>query len=186
MFLEDGSSGVSLTPGEECPFVPFHVISYHVRILRAVIADWHAYQNDNEFGIDAAWTSNGWPEPTLFDTAWDRWADYMNAALAPFSAHVEIRPNELRNFAGWNRPHIAAYSAMMLQIANDVATGTAWKVCENETCQSLFACQRGRAEAGRSRTTGVMYCTKECARAQAQRQCRRRKQAAKRNDRGKP
>lgn len=49
------------------------------------------------------------------------------------------------------------------------------KRCANETCGRWFTLQEGRAEKGQHKKVGVMYCTSKCARAQAQRDYRRRR-----------
>jgi hypothetical protein len=56
-----------------------------------------------------------------------------------------------------------------LELFNHVATNTDFLRCANETCRRLFA----RDERGRRR--GMRYCTRTCARAQAQRDFRRRR-----------
>jgi len=50
--------------------------------------------------------------------------------------------------------------------------------CANETCSNTFIAQGGTPRKG-AHIKGVMYCTPECARAQAQRAYRRRRKAAK-------
>jgi hypothetical protein len=61
------------------------------------------------------------------------------------------------------------YSVAFLQLYNHLVEGAAVHQCANERCGRAFVRQRGRAEYGQHRTTGVKYCSRECARAQAQR-----------------
>ena len=70
------------------------------------------------------------------------------------------------------------YSVSFLQLYNHLAEGAAARRCANETCLRAFVRQRGRAEYDQYRTVGVKYCSRECARAQAQRQLRRRRKLA--------
>jgi ribosome-binding protein aMBF1 (putative translation factor) len=67
------------------------------------------------------------------------------------------------------------YGACCLQLYNHIAEEAQFKRCANESCRQVFVRQRGRARSGTHRTEGVRFCTRECARAQAQRELRRRK-----------
>jgi hypothetical protein len=88
----------------------------------------------------------------------------INAALGRFS--IGIGDLAARN------PTI--YSVSFLQMYNHVAEGATLRTCENETCGQTFVRQRGRAQYSQHRTRGVMYCSRGCARAQAQRNFRRK------------
>jgi hypothetical protein len=70
------------------------------------------------------------------------------------------------------------YSALCLQLFNHIVEDAVYIRCHNETCNRLFVRQRGRAKQGKYHTTGVMYCSDYCARAQGQRELRRRKAKA--------
>ncbi|WP_245251999.1 hypothetical protein [Streptomyces sp. KCTC 0041BP] len=89
----------------------------------------------------------------------------LNAALHPFSVGIGTLSER--------QPSI--YSAAFLQLYNHLAEDATIRTCANETCGRSFVRQRGRAEYGQHRTSGIKYCTRECARAQAQREHRRRK-----------
>lgn len=52
------------------------------------------------------------------------------------------------------------------------------KECASETCSNWFRWQEGGAKKGQYRTTGVLYCSTRCARAQGQRELRRRRKQA--------
>ena len=58
---------------------------------------------------------------------------------------------------------------------NHIVERAAYLTCANEPCGRTFVRQEGRAEHGQYRTKGVKYCSATCARAQAQRELRRRK-----------
>jgi len=70
------------------------------------------------------------------------------------------------------------YSICCLEIYNHLVEQTSYRRCRNERCGRLFVRQVGRAKFGQHRTRGVLYCSASCARAQAQRELRRRRRAS--------
>lgn len=73
------------------------------------------------------------------------------------------------------------YTVAMLQLALDLAADIEFQVCANELCGRTFVRQRGRSVHGGHRTRGVRYCSSSCARAQYQREKRRRDNAARKH-----
>ncbi|MFI1586147.1 hypothetical protein [Embleya sp. NPDC020630] len=91
--------------------------------------------------------------------------DALTGALSRFS----IGPGDLAD----RNPTV--YSVAFLQLYNHLAEQATTRRCANENCGRHFVRQRGRAAYGQHRTSGVLYCSRECARAQAQRNLRRRR-----------
>ncbi|MFI5642937.1 hypothetical protein ACIA8H_36855 [Streptomyces goshikiensis] len=95
-------------------------------------------------------------------------ASTLNSALERFSIGI----------GGLDERYPTVLSVAFLQLYNHLAENATIRECANENCRRPYVRQRGRAEYGQNRTTGTKYCTRECARAQAQRQHRRRKASA--------
>ena len=93
---------------------------------------------------------------------------FLNPALTPFRVHLE--PHDSRDL-----PQPNVYQAACLQFTNDIAEHMPYRHCANETCGKLFSRQLWRTESAHHRVNGVRYCSEKCARAQAQREVRRRK-----------
>ena len=90
--------------------------------------------------------------------------------VLPRGRRVEVVPaSSLTRGQAW------LYPVCCLELYNHIVEQAQLRTCTNETCGRLFVRQSGRAMHGQNRTTGVMYCTAQCAKAQAQRMYRRRK-----------
>lgn len=97
----------------------------------------------------------------------------FNVALSVFSVHLVIP-----DFAHADQ-HPTLFNVAALQIANDILLGVTKRKCANENCDHEFTRQRGRAQYGEYRLKEVFYCSTSCARAQAQRNLRRRRATQK-------
>jgi hypothetical protein len=169
--------------------IPIAVLRYHLRALRALVAHWQASQEGDDEGTLAAWTDlmvnecHGRPITSMWFACY-LWESHMNAALSPLSAHVVVRASRRPHHLFQEKVYLSAYTAMVVEIFNDVTTGTTWRKCANETCpngpDALFARQLGAdKKTERVRMTGVIYCSRTCAKAQVER-VRRRKKAQQR------
>lgn len=110
---------------------------------------------------------------------WHYFTRIVNAGLKQRPPHVSFRP-----VGSWvhDDPALGLFSALCIQLMNVMVDDLPIRDCANETCKNVFQRQHGRARKGQYRTEGVMFCSASCARAQAQRELRRRKKAANRQE----
>jgi len=139
--------------------------------------------------LDGEPVARAWRDCADEQDAWQKFADVTGAALRDFHVRVDFAPVEVP--AGWpphwpggsaHWPGMVApslYSVGMLQLVNHLASGETVHTCANETCRRQFVRQLGRSTYGGHRKTGILYCTNACARAQYQREKRRRDKAAR-------
>ena len=159
--------------------------------LRDMTTAWRIFQGEIEEG-EAVWEAPCWasssnrfalpddvdlghPHPgTLLDHG-------LRMALRPFSPRVTWLHSDSPAATPYGRgsESISLFSICALELFNHMCENAAYRRCANETCGRFFVRQKGRAVHGQHRTSGVKYCSAECARAQAQRAYRRRKRAAK-------
>jgi hypothetical protein len=102
----------------------------------------------------------------------------LNAGVQHLGPRVEIETLDAprgRSIIGQVHPRIT--SALCMQVLAFISDGLPAKVCENETCGRYFVRQHGRSSYGQFRTTGVRFCSNLCARAQSQRQYRKRQRS---------
>jgi hypothetical protein len=99
--------------------------------------------------------------------------DILNAGLQTIQARLVIHEPGAEPLGSEVLTNL--YTALCLQLFNHIIENAVYIRCHNEKCNRLFVRQRGRAKQGKYHTTGVMYCSDYCARAQGQRELRRRK-----------
>jgi hypothetical protein len=125
--------------------------------------------------LDGEPVAPAWRECEDEVDAWRNFIDVTSAALRDF--HVRV---ELESIDRPEAPDEASlYTAAMLQLVNDLAANETVHRCANETCGRPFVRQLGRSTYGGHRRSGTLYCTSTCARAQYQREKRRRDRAAR-------
>lgn len=164
-------------PPGEWIIIPVEAVREHLRVLRALVSHWIAYTDGRD--ITEPWSELGFrlresdsvDRAVAEETAWFLFGDYLNRGLGPFHAHIAFP---------WGEHGLAipsTYNALCLQLFNHIVEtqGAGFRVCANEACGRLFWRQRGRAKYEQYHTTGVRYCSRSCARAQAARELRRRK-----------
>lgn len=125
---------------------------------------------------EAEWMANtfvAWQEgQEVEESRWELFVEQMNGALSAFQASIELPDSRAAAL-----PFLTAYSVGALQLFNDIAAATPLRHCGNERCplpDGVFTRQRGRAQYGQHRTSGVKYCSNSCAKAQGERERRRR------------
>lgn len=167
------------------------------RTLRDGLRAWRLLRGDIEFD-DVEWESDEFEyarsrmgsrkeRRTSYQlAAVDSLVNLFDSALRPFHPGISIDHSkfgtggevELSLVPSHVRQGLDLYPICALELFRHVVEEATYSVCENETCGRLFVRQIGRAKYGQHRTRGVLYCTSSCARAQAQREYRRRARAA--------
>lgn len=161
---------------------------FGARCLRDLLTAWRVISgqlNHNE----AEWVSEVWEglrEPTdkamrLNSNPWEiggperLLSGYLEDALSCFSPRLQFDAFQPAT-PGESPPR---YATLCLELFNHIVEDAAYRVCANEPCQRMFVRQSGRAQHGQYRTRGVRFCSAACARAQSQRDYRRRRQRRK-------
>lgn len=172
-------------PADE-EFASNHVLDliWWLKTARSLTRHWLAVQEGTD--VTKAWQSEGFipygrgvveartrdgVRRTVKDRVWQAFVDYLNVGLRPFHVRVEA---DLQGGRRVGAPAPQLYSVLCLQLANYLAEDATARRCASETCGRPFVRQLGGALFGQYRTEGVLYCTTNCAKAQAQREYRRR------------
>lgn len=164
------------------------VVIWHLRVLRALARHTLAYLEDaGDEAILAGWRQeigqdDGPPNrevnfdlanqsPSRIETAWTYYSSFLNAGLSAFAVHVRVGPSPV------GLPPANLYTAGCLQLSHYLAGEATVHRCANERCGQPFTRQRGRAreEYGQHRSRGVRYCSHLCAKAQSERDRRKRR-----------
>jgi hypothetical protein len=119
---------------------------------------------------------------------WDaEWIDPPVDAVAGhsfFTTEMNRLLDAITPAVGFGNNKQAPYTlldALVIQLFNDIAAETSYKTCANESCRGLFVHQIDRKAKRHSRSNGTRYCSPRCARAQAQRDYRRRSTGGPKN-----
>lgn len=107
----------------------------------------------------------------------------LGVGLVPFAPRLEIH-DPILDAAGagdvagqpWLK-RLPLFSVCCAELFNHVLESEPYRTCANERCRRLFVRQVGRATKGTRRSSGVLFCSASCARAQAQRAYRQRRRS---------
>jgi hypothetical protein len=154
---------------------------WQAQCLRDLVRCWRWYREDIAVLLEE-WESPVWtvedeyfPMPTNPVEAAELLRQGIRTGLRPFHPELRIATFEedprLTTYYGGT---VDFYSICCLELFNLIVRDTGLAQCANERCQRMFGLQEGRSQKGRHRSVGVKYCSLSCARAQAQRDYRRR------------
>ncbi len=150
---------------------------WFLKTARALVGMWREAGN-GEDALVKVWDVEGFlghgPE-----SVWIWFAVALGEGLRPFHARAEHVPEPPLDALSFGIPRVGLYSAACRQVFNLLVTDATPRTCENETCRRTFVHQVGGSRSGQFHTKGLRFCSPACAKAETQRQYRRR-EAAKR------
>ena len=108
----------------------------------------------------------------------------MRYALEGFSPRIWLvdDASERMRYGSLATPEpseVTLFEVLAIELFSHVAENAPYKLCANPTCRRTFVRQNGGAVYRQSRTRGVLYCSRVCANAVAQRRYRQRRAAAR-------
>jgi hypothetical protein len=150
--------------------VEFHWLeaSYRLRIVRALTRHVIAHRRGH-------YLAPLWPDCPSEDEAWQRFKQVTDVALAPFHVRVLLR-NARTGLTYDTVPSL--FSALVLQLVNDLAQDVEFNICAATDCQNDFVHQEA-AGTQQHRLAGVLYCSTRCKNRQLQRRHRAARRATR-------
>jgi hypothetical protein len=162
-------------------------LNIYVRYAQALTRHWLAAVDGER--VMTAWEQADIAEPgrrvrdeVEDDIAGGWFVGAMNAGLEGVPPHVMSwgRLPGSGERLDYGEPHVDLYTGLTVQLFNLILDDLPIRTCANERCERMFTRQRGRAVYGNYRTVGVRFCSNSCAKAQAQREYRRRNKKGRR------
>lgn len=175
LWVPDGPQGEQVPAhGRTVLVLPIREYVERFRVLQALLESW-ALRQDAQVGdqtgdLSLPWVERNLPPPASNLDALDTLVRSFNAGLSGLGPHLSVEGTH-----SWWRPVPRLTAALFLQVHAFVSDGLPARRCANEPCRRWFTRQQGRAQHGQRRTAGVIYCSSSCAKAQTQREYRRRK-----------
>jgi hypothetical protein len=170
--------------------VPYEIGEFaeRARLLRDLTCVHRFLRDDLTFDeLRAGWQSRCWPAPEGDSLATAVLLVTLNWSLSAFQPLLEVVLPQAREVTPAPRFEDALrgyqprlFEVLSLQLFNDIAAHAEYRRCRSETCGRWFTVvpkgQRlpGGFDGAMRSSDAAMYCTPQCARAQAQREHRRR------------
>ena len=149
-------------------------------LIRSLTTIYHLHQTgglDEWSGSPTGWDGKWISPPSSAREARTFFTTWMNTLLEPFTPRVSFTTGD-----GSDGPapseglaRRTLFNAMVVQLFNDLVTSVTYNICASETCRQLFVDRSDGTVGSRHHSSGVLYCSAGCARAQAQRAYRRRR-----------
>ena len=148
----------------------------YVRTFRFLVSFYEEFQRSD--GLPDVtriyWDSTLSPRPDKPGQALMDFSNILTTALQSVRSYISFQDQEGKLVKPSSMIQPTVYTAMAAQLFNHLAEDATLRHCANKTCGRLFVRQRGRSEYDRYRTKGVYFCSALCAKAQAQREYRKR------------